>query len=270
MKSPIGILSLSLLTLFSCHSQPPDTGGNRVIFKDSLGHTITSAVLSNATGQVNYEVMDKLSINPEAKELHNEARELGQAGKYEEAIAKLEQAIKIQPAWAYPPYDLAFVYLLKGDFDNALKYYKAADDLSPKGFFTAKTAVYTLEGEKAGKFPKGMYAAYLQIEWAADENKKLEIAQTITEKVPDFAPGWKEMAILADKPAEKLEYINLGLSKNPDLETKGVLLINKAINLNGLGKKEEAKKLLGDLIFSPDVTTGNLELAKFTLKSIVE
>ncbi len=48
---------------------------------------------------------------------------------------------------------------------QALKYYKMADSLEPKGFYTAKTAVYALEGERSGKFPAGTYAAFLQIEF---------------------------------------------------------------------------------------------------------
>lgn len=270
MKSPISILSLSLITLFGCSSNPKKSSEAGLIFKDSLGHAITATDLSNATGEINYEVMSNQSINPEAQQLHNDARQLGQSAKYDAAIAKLEQAMKIQPSWPYPPYDLAYTYLLKGDFDNSLKYYQITDKLSPKGFFTTKTALYTLEGEKAGRFPKGMYAAYMQIEWVDDENKKLEIAQALTQKVPDFAPAWKELALLLDKPSEKLETIDKGLSLNPDADTKGILLINKAAVLNEMGKLEEAKKILGDLIFSADVTTGNLQLAKFTLKNITE
>ncbi|SFD54243.1 Tetratricopeptide repeat-containing protein [Chitinophaga sp. CF118] len=165
---------------------------------------------------------------------------------------------------------MAYTYLLKGDFDNALKFYKKTDELAPKGFFTAKTALYSLEGEQSGKFPKGLYAAYMQIEWTNDENKKLEIARMITEKVPNFAPAWKELAILSNDKKERLQAIEQGLSKQPDADTKGILIINKAVILNEDGKKEEAKQLLGNLIFSPDVTTGNIELAKFTLKSIAE
>jgi tetratricopeptide (TPR) repeat protein len=214
--------------------------------------------------------MESQMIDPKAKSLHNEARELGQAGKYDSSIAKLEQAIAIQPDWAYPVYDMAFTYLLKGDFDNALMFYKKTDELEPKGFFTAKTALYALEGEHAGIFPKGLYMYYLQIEWTEDVNKKLEIVKTIIENVPDFAPAWKELAFLTENEEERESVIEQGLSKNPDPDTKGILLINKAVILNDNGNKEKAKQLLGDLIFSPEATLGNVELAKFTLQSIGE
>ena len=45
------------------------------------------------------------------------------------------------------------------------------------------------------------------------------------------------------------------------------LPLNKALLLNENGKKEEAKQLLGTLIFSPDATKGNIEIAKFTLNA---
>lgn len=212
--------------------------------------------------------MGNQNIDPKAQVLHQEARQFGQVGKYDLSIAKLIEAIKIQPNWAYPTYDLGYTYLLKGDFENALKFYKKTDELEPKGFFTAKTALYSLEGEKEGKFPKGLYRTYMQIEWTDDNNKKLEIAKAIIQKVPDFAPVWKELANLLDDKTSRLNAIEQGLSKNPDAEIKGILLINKAIILDDDGEKEEAKTILGNLISSSDVTTSNLELAKFTLKSL--
>jgi tetratricopeptide (TPR) repeat protein len=272
MKLITGIFGLTLLTFSACqtNSKQSNSEQNDLVFKDSIGHSISKSEIKNTTGQVNYEVMGNQNIDPKAQALHQEARQLGQTGKYDLSITKLEEAIKIQPTWAYPTYDLAYTYLLKGDFDNALKFYKKTDELEPKGFFTVKTAIYSLEGEKIGKFPKGLYTAYMQIEWTDDNKKKLEIANTITQKVPDFAPAWKELANLLDDKTSRLKAIEQGLSKNPDAETKGILLINKAVILDDNGKKEEAKTILGNLIFSSDVTTGNLELAKFTLKSLIK
>lgn len=215
-----------------------------------------------------YEVKMEKSIDEKAVSLHQAARESGQAGKYDEAISQLTEAIQLAPTWAYPPYDLAFTYLLKGDADNALKFYKKADELEPEGFFSTKTAVYALEGEKTGKFPKGIYIAYMQIEWTDDETEKLEIAKVITEKVPDFAPAWKGLALLLTDDSERLAAIEQGLSKSPDAETKGVLLINKALILNEKGEQDATKQLLDNLIFSPDATLGNVEIAKYALKSI--
>jgi tetratricopeptide (TPR) repeat protein len=262
MKLQTGIFSLTLLSLFSCQTNTKkvtsEQGKEKIIFKDSLGHLLKEADLANVTGEVSYEVIDNKMIDPRAKSLHEEARKLGQSGNYDLAIAKLEQAIQIQPDWAYPVYDLAFTWLLKQDFDKALAFYKKTDELEPKGFFTAKTAIYSLEGEKAGKFPQGLYT------------KKLQLAKAIIDKTPDFAPAWKALAVLSNSKEEREKAIEQGLSKEPDAETKGILLINKAIILNESGKKEEATKLLGNLIFSSDATTASVEMGKFTLRSITK
>jgi tetratricopeptide (TPR) repeat protein len=267
MQGPMKTLSASILIIiplffYACQ------GNSQIIYKDKAGHTISESDLAHCTGQVNYEIMSKHPIQAAAKQLHDEARVFGQSGKYDEAIEKLETAIKMEPTWAYPVYDLAFTYLLKGDSAKALEYYLKTDQLEPQGFFTTKTAIYSLEGEKTGKFPPGLYIAYMQIEWTDDPEKKMQIAKIITEQVPAYAPAWKELANLTDDNTLRLEAINTGLSKNPDSETKGILLINKAIVLNDSGEKEEAKKILGDIIFSSETTRSNVELAKFTLKSI--
>lgn len=208
------------------------------------------------------------SIDAKAQKLHLESRELGQAGNYEASIAKLEQAIAIQPDWAYPYYDLAFTYLLKGEFDNALQFYQKTDNLQPKGFFTTKTALYTLQGEFTGKFPKGLYGYYLQIEWTEDADKKFEIVKTILGNVPDFAPAWKELALLTDDIETRAKYIDEGLSKDPDADTQGILLLNKAVIMNEAGKKEEALQILTTLINASNTTTGNVELAKMVVTQI--
>jgi tetratricopeptide (TPR) repeat protein len=225
MKLRTGICSLTIIVLSSCQTgiKKDNSSQENLIFKDNSGHSLTKADLANSTGQVNYEILSNQTIDPAAKVLHDEARELGQSGKYDLSINKLEQSIKIQPNWAYPTYDLAYTYLLKGDFDSALKFYKKTDELEPHGFFTAKTAIYSLEGEQSRQFPKGLYFTYMQIEWTDDVNKKLEIAKAITQKAPDFAPAWKELAILLEDKTEKLKAIETGLSKNPDADTKGIL-----------------------------------------------
>lgn len=51
---------------------------------------------------------------------------------------------------------------------------------------------------------------------------------------------------------ERLEIIEMGLSKNPDVTTKMYLTLNKASALNELGEKESAIKLVYDLIDQPD------------------
>ncbi|MBW8684479.1 tetratricopeptide repeat protein [Chitinophaga rhizophila] len=264
MKIHLYLYTLLSFYLYGCQ-QPA-----RIVYQDNQGNIITAADLTTYTGEVDYNMTDDQHIQPAAQQLHNEARTLGQSGQYEASILKLEAAIKLAPNWAYPLYDLAFTYLLKGDSAKALDYYQQTDKLQPRGFFTAKTAIYALEGEKAGKFPSGLYMAYLQIEWTTDETEKLSIARAITQQFPDFAPAWKELAGLLDDDTQRLEAINTGLLKSPDAETKGMLLINKALVLNNKGEKENARLLLGELIFAAETTTANIAIARMALKSIEE
>lgn len=197
---------------------------NNIIFKDKNGNTISTADLENVTGEVSYEIPGDKLIDLKADQLHKEARTLGALGKYEAAISKLEEAIRIEPEWAYPTYDLAYTYLLMEDFDNAYLYYQKTNQLKPKGFWTVKTALYSLEGERSGNFPKGLYLYYLNIEWTDSREEKIKIARMIVERVPDYAPAWKELAHLLEDSSERLYAIEQGLSKNPDPETKGMLI----------------------------------------------
>lgn len=212
--------------------------------------------------------MRSTEINQRAIDLHQEARHFGQIGNYPEAINKLNEAIGIQPDWAYPYYDLAFTYLLNNDSAKALSFYKKTDELEPKGFFTTKTAIYTLEGENAGSFPQGLYLYFLGIEWAESNEKKFEIAKSIVEKAPDYAPAWKEISSLLEDDSERLKAIENGLSLDCDDETIGNLLINKALILDRQGENVESVRILKELISSDNCTTANLAIAKLVLESV--
>lgn len=212
--------------------------------------------------------MEPGSNREKANLLHLAARDAGQAGNYAMAIEKLQEAMALEPLWAYPVYDLAFTYLLLSDFENALKYYKETDALEPDGFFTTKTAIYSLEGELNGDFPEGLYTFFMQIEWTEEPEKKYAIAKRIVDNVPTFAPAWKELAYLQNDPEERMYSIDQGLEGNPDPETKGILLINKAMLLHEKGDSESAAKLLMELIDAQETTLSNNEIAKVALKSI--
>ena len=203
-------------------------------FTDSKGNAISKEELSKATGTFNYEIYGIENVSDQAKLLHNVARQLGQSGKYTEAIEKLREAHKVAPKWPYPVYDMAYTYLLQGDFDNALRYYKLTDELAPRGFYTSKTALHTLEKEKTGEFQKGLYKSYLSLEWIQDIQEKKEIVQLLVNKFPTFAPAWKDYSSFLEG-KERLEAIDKGLTANPDSETKGMLLINKALTINNDG-----------------------------------
>ncbi|MFW9779521.1 MAG: hypothetical protein ACFFE8_11755 [Candidatus Heimdallarchaeota archaeon] len=148
--------------------------------------------------------------------------------------------------------------------------YEKVDDLAPKGFFTSKVALFTLKKEKKGELPQGTYLAYLQLEWIHDPEQKKEKVISLLKYLPDYPPAWKELSSMLKDVSERKKAIENGLNNNPDPETKGILLINKALILNMENKNQEAVKILGELILNSNSTLAAVELAKFALRPITE
>lgn len=251
-------------------SKPATETKSHVVFRAEDGRELTTDDLANTSGTFEYESMSTDHIPDKANELHQKARRLGAAGKYEQAIELLSQAHLLAPDWPYPTYDMAFTYLLMKDFANARECYQKTVKLSPRGFFTALTALDTLEREAAGDLPEGTYAAYMSLEWIDDPVQKAKLVNTLVERSPNFAPAWKELALQCDDPSEKLDAIEKGMAANPDGETKGILLINKALTLNQQGNTTAAKEILGNLALDPNSTFANEHLAKQMLAMIAE
>lgn len=202
--------------------------------------------------------------------MHKQARQAGGAGEYQRAISLLERASTMAPSWPYPVYDLAFTYLLMKDAENARVYYRKTVELAPRGFFTALTALDALEREAKGELPDGTYLAFLSLEWMDDESIKASAVRHLVERIPGFAPVWKELAMQVDTDAEVLAAIEQGLAANPDGETKGILVINKALVLDRNGDHDGAIRLLGELALDPASTYATEHLAKVALASVVE
>jgi tetratricopeptide (TPR) repeat protein len=213
--------------------------------------------------------MNNQAINPEAVALHNQARESGQRGNFPDALAALEKAISIEPDWAYPYYDMAFTYLLQQNFQQALKYYTLADEKSPRGFFTVKMARHTLEKEKEGVFPEGLYLYYLQSEWTDDKQEKLKLISSITSQFPAFAPAWKDLANLLDDTNARMHALDSGLAQDGDSETMNNLRIAKALLLDYTGNKTEAHTLITELLRRNDLTDANAQIGKLVSNQIM-
>ncbi|MDB5335296.1 MAG: hypothetical protein JWN70_915 [Planctomycetaceae bacterium] len=242
----------------------------RVVFRSVDGRELTLADLAGAEGTFEYEIRDAVQIPAEAESLHQKARRLGASGDYDAAINALIDAQSLAPQWPYPFYDMAFTSLLKKDFAQAREDYRRTVDLAPRGFFTAITACDALDREAKGELPEGTYAAFVALEWLSDSAEKRRVISQLTVKLPTFAPVWKEHALLCDGIADKRAAIEKGLAANPDRETKGILLINKALALNEQGDVEIAKTILGNLALDPNTTFANEHLAKQTLAFIVK
>jgi tetratricopeptide (TPR) repeat protein len=166
---------------------------------------------------------------------------------------------------------MAYTYMLMKDFDNARRYYRKTVELSPRGFFTAITALDALTRELKGNLPAGTYMAYVSLEWIDNPEKKAEAVRRLVRFVPRFAPAWKELASILphDDPA-RLATIERGLAAEPDAETKGILQINKALVLDWRGDHESAVRLLGELALDPKSTYGTEHLAKVSLAMLAK
>ena len=264
-------IAISAIVLMACDrgqagisSKNPGT----VIFRRADGRTLTLEELRGATGQFRYEILGEGSVSPEAESLHRQGREAGARGDYKTALAQFERASKVAPDWPYPVYDAAYTYLVMRDYDNARKYYKKTVEMSPRGYFTAITAVDTLNREQNRELPTGTYLVYVSLESVDDSVKKNQAVKLLVKKIPEFAPAWKELALLTDDDSERLSIIEKGLALHPDAETKGMLLINKAIVLNRKGNRQAAVQILGDLALDPNSTFGTEHSAKAALAII--
>ncbi len=276
MRHSVTYIALLLIAIVGCDtdrvstSQPAPEPKSRVVFRAEDGRELTADDVADATGTFEYEIVSTNDIPDKANELHQKARQLGAAGEYEQAIDLLSQAQSLAPDWPYPTYDMAFTYLLMKDFKKARECYEKTVKLSPRGFFTALTALDTLNREASGDFPEGTYAAYMSLEWIDDPEQKTKMVNALIERFPQFAPAWKEYALQCDDSSEKLDAIEKGLAANPDAETKGMLLINKALTLNQQGDKQAAKEILGNLALDSNTTFANEHLAKQTLAMVAE
>ena len=268
----LGRLLISFSVLFGCGDSNQGNAQKEtpvIIFRDAAGRTLTREDLRGVTGTFRYEIVGSSNVPPEARSLHEKAREAGGKGDYKKCIELLEKASVLAPQWPYPVYDRAYTHLLMKDYDSARRDYHETVRLSPRGFFTAITALDTLEKEKSGDLPAGTYLAYLSLEWLQDPGQKEKAVRLLVKNLPQFAPGWKELSTLVDD-EERLSTIEKGLAASPDAETKGMLQINKALVLNARGDQNGAVRLLGELALDPNSTFATEQIAKASLAMIVK
>jgi tetratricopeptide (TPR) repeat protein len=259
---------LVVIAIYRRSDDKPDKDANTTIFRNASGEQVTQDELQTMNGLYSYEAVGSGKIPKEALALHEQGRQAGAQGHYNDAITSLTRAAAIAPDWPYPIYNRAFTYLLMEDYDKARIDYARTIKMSPRGFFTAFTAVDSLEKEKRGELPVGTYRLYISLENEADRSRKLEFVRVLLEKVPQFAPGWKELAVLSTDKKERLAAIETGLANKPDGETRGMLLLNKAIVLNLNGDREAAVSLVNQLIQDKNSTLGTEEQAKVLLPMI--
>jgi tetratricopeptide (TPR) repeat protein len=242
----------------------------RLVFQDAAGRVLTTRDLEAFTGQVDWEIKGGHTVPTEAVRLHEEARAAGAQGEYDRALVLLDAAHALAPGWPYPVYDAAFTYLLQGDTDTAERCYAEVDRMAPRGFFTCKTTLDSLRRERAGELPEGFCKGFAALESLDDLPRKKAILDGIVARFPGFAPAWKELAALLDDPGDRLRAIERGLGAEPDPETRGMLLLNKALVLDQHGDRGAAIAILGDLALDPASTLATETLAKATLARVID
>jgi tetratricopeptide (TPR) repeat protein len=208
------------------------------------------------------EAMSAISARAEA--LHDEGRKAGSAGDPVRALELFHQAHQLEPAWPYPPYDMAFTYLLNDYLEQAERWYEIVDKLAPRGFFTSKTTLDLVRRERRGEFPSGFTSAFVALEWEPEDRQR-HILQQIVTAHPRCAPAWHRLACLTQEAGARLELIERGLAASPDDETYGVLTSNKALLLIRQGKPDEGQRLLRELLADTRCTTGVEAMAKMSL-----
>jgi len=201
-----------------------------------------------------------------AERLHRRGRTSGETHHLDSAIELLTRAVKIAPTWVYPRYDRAFLWLRKEEWVKALEDYRAVDKLQPEGFFITKTAIWCLERELRGDFPKGTYISFVDLEWEELERRKQEIELMIT-NLPRFAPAWKDRALLTEDSNERGQFLEQALSLEPDAEIYGICILERANLLNKSGWRSEARKVLDELGRNAKTTANGKALIREMLRS---
>lgn len=111
---------------------------------------------------------------------------------------------------------------------------------------------------------------YTNLEWMEDVAEKEGALRRILEIAPAFAPAWLDLALLLTDPVERESALTSGLASEPDAETHGVLVINKALGLFNRGEREAAVEMLGALALDPASSRGAAQQAKMALGILLE
>jgi len=221
-------------------------GGVDVVFTDAEGRALTPEDLPTARGTIRYEVRHGGMHNPDAARLHEAGRAAGAKGDLDQAIALLTQASELAPSWPYPIYDRAFSHLLKQEFDLALADYRRTLELSPRGFFIARQTADMLEREAAGEFPSGLSIGVASLPNMPTDQQRV-IAEQLIQKFPTCPAGWALHANFVTDQVARLAAIENGLAARPDPDTRGSLLIGKALAFQKLGQTDRALEILESL-----------------------
>jgi hypothetical protein len=154
------------------------------------------------------------------------------------------------------------------EFDAALTDFRKTLELAPTGFFVAATAADMLTREAAGEFPRGLYAAFAMLEHMSAQQQQ-SVAEQLVQEFPSHAPAWQLRARLSDDPPAKLAAIECGLKARPDPDTRGRLLVHKALALHAQGEPERALEILQPLTASVGDSLSSHAMA-YTVTAVIQ
>jgi hypothetical protein len=253
------------MALGLCACAPPSGTPDRdVVYLDASGRTITRLDLAPFQGKLDGEVVwwDK-PVPPDALELQIEGRHAVRAGDYRTALGVFTEAHQIAPDWPSPVHDTAWVYLLMDENEQAIASYAQAAAMAPRGFYNVTQALDTLRREEMGSLPRGSYRKLVLLLIGPPSTNLemrtalLELLETATE----FPAAWAALSqqvgarnkIRMSEAPWLLEKIDYALSYEPDAQTRGHLLIDKALVTAQLStaRRDEAIQILGSLALDP-------------------
>jgi hypothetical protein len=243
---------------------------DRLVFTDTTGRKLTTRDLEGVTGRVPWATVGSESVPAEAINLHRKAQIAGTRGDPRRALELLDRARALAPGWPYPVFDAARTHLLRGDAVTAEGLYAEVDRLAPRGFLSCQPTLYGLRRERTGELPADFCRTFATLEWLDDLPRKKAILEGIVEAYPAFPPAWKELATLLADADTRWQAITTGLDGSPDGETRGALLIYKALLLLQRGERQEAIRILGVLALNPASTLATEAVAKATLARVFE
>ena len=238
-----------------------------VVYTSKNGTSLKLSELADTSEEAS---KNTTNISEEAVQAFNAGIDCGKANDLKAAQKNFAKAIELEPQWPYPRFQQAFTHLLQGEHAAALASYRLVDQLEPRGFFTSKTALNTLQRERDGEYPEGLYLYFVSHEWQENDEDKIEVLTDIIERASNFSPAYQKLANLTEDHAQRLELIDTGLSHHPDNETRGMLLLNKAAIVNLNGDSTEATAILGELIVDDETTANVVAIAKAALYSLYE
>lgn len=248
------------------------THGDKIVYQGKDGAALTLEELELFALQAQSMVPTyELNVPGEARDFYKQGQIAGTNQKYQEAVNLfIESSLKARH-WPAPVYGAAWAYLLQGKMEESISAYEAIDnDLAPRGYKNTKMALDTLKRESEGKVPPATYMRY-ELKMANEAPAgKIKALRQILDEAPAFPGAWNTLSTLLKDPAEQLDAIEQGLSHDPDAETRGQLLVNKAILLFDKGQKEEAINLAGALAADPTVPLRTEFMAKLSLLRFVK